>query len=199
MAAAPMAGAASRSLAELVLLYYKIDLFKNRKIGTKLLYKRSLDQALINWRRLPVRGFTPGQFEELKLIAESTPHATNNLLRILRRVFGFAVKLGWIASNPVSKPGLLQVRARDNVLAAARPSLRLGFMLMLYTAQRLSDVLEMTVNRVAEEADGRLYIALRQAKTGTLLKLPVHEKLEPLLRARLGQEGPSLLLVPSQK
>jgi integrase len=207
MSAAPLAAASSRSLAELVMLYYKSNLFKNRKQGTKLLYKRLLDQALMNWGRLPVRGFTPGQFEELKLIAQDTPHATNNLLRILRRVFGFAVKLGWIAANPVSKPGLLQVRARDTVwdkvteerfLGAARPSLRLGFMLMLYTAQRVSDVLEMTVNRVSEE-DGRLYIALRQQKTGTLLKLPVHENLEPLLRERLAQGGSSLLLVPSPK
>jgi integrase len=155
-----------------------------------------------------VRRSTPGQFEELKLIAHDTPHATNNLLRILRRVFGFAAKLSWITSNPVSKPGLLQVRARDTVwdkaaeerfLAAAPPSLRLGFMLMLYTAQRLSDVLKMTVNRVSEEEDGRLYIALRQSKTGTLLKPPVHEKQEPLLRERLVQESQSLLLVASPR
>jgi hypothetical protein len=29
--------------------YYKIDLFKSRKVGTKFLYKRLLDQALISW------------------------------------------------------------------------------------------------------------------------------------------------------
>jgi integrase len=67
---------------------------------------------------------------------------------------------------------------------------------MLYTAQRLSDVLAMTRNQVTER-DGRLFIALRQGKTDELLDVPVHMKLEPLLRTRLADPSGVLYLVPS--
>ena len=40
-------------------------------------------------------------------------------------------------------------------------------MLLLYTAQRTSDILAMTKNRISER-EGRLYIAMRQEKTGDL-------------------------------
>lgn len=73
-------------------------------------------------------------------------------------------------------------------------------MLMLYTLQRLSDVLAMTRGQV-EERNGRLFILLRQQKTKDrtheLLAVPVHRDLEPLLRARLADKSGGLLLVSS--
>ncbi len=70
--------------------------------------------------------------------------------------------------------------------------------------------LAMTTNRVNERGD-RLFILLRQEKTGALMDLPVHRKLEPLIRERLATEAvlskgdlgtsrqriKNLLLVPS--
>ena len=91
---------------------------------------------------------------------------------------------------------MLPTRAREQVwirddeqrfLAAARPVLRLAIMLMLYTVQRPSDCLSMTTSRIRED-DGRLYISLRQQKTGELIDVPVHCALEPLLRERLASD-----------
>ena len=64
---------------------------------------------------------------------------------------------------------------------------------MLYTVQRPSDCLSMTTSRIRED-DGRLYISLRQQKTGKLIDVPVHSALEPLLSSRalcheLGERG----------
>ena len=60
-------------------------------------------------------------------------------------------------------------------------------MLMLYAVQRPSDCLSMTTSRI-REMDNRLYISLRQQKTGDLLNVPVHGTLEPLLRERLAPD-----------
>jgi integrase len=81
-------------------------------------------------------------------------------------------------------------------LEVAPRDLHLGFMLMLYTTQRLSDVLAMTKGQVYEQA-GRLMIELRQQKTETLIAVPVHRDLEALLRERLANPAGGLLLVPS--
>ncbi len=58
---------------------------------------------------------------------------------------------------------------------------------MLYAVQRPSDCLSMTTSRI-REMDNRLYISLRQQKTGDLLDVPVHGTLEPLLRERLAPD-----------
>ena len=58
----------------------------------------------------------------------------------------------------------------------ASPSLRLALMLLVYTAQRPGDILEMTTARITER-DGRLYILLRQQKTDVLLAVPLHTAL----------------------
>jgi integrase len=81
----------------------------------------------------------------------------------------------------------------ERILAALKPRLKLAFYLLLYTLQRPSDVLAMHRDRVTER-DGRLFIALKQAKTGILVDVPVHANLAPLLRGRLVENfGGSLL------
>ena len=44
---------------------------------------------------------------------------------------------------------------------------------------------------------GRLYIRLRQQKTGALVEVPVHTDLAPLLRDRMQDLGDGMLLLPS--
>ncbi|HEX3349589.1 MAG TPA: hypothetical protein VHS58_15960, partial [Acetobacteraceae bacterium] len=47
------------------------------------------------------------------------------------------------------------------------------------------------------ERGGRMFIRLRQEKTGTLLDVPVHARLAPVLAERLADPAGGLLLVPS--
>ena len=74
----------------------------------------------------------------------------------------------------------------DAFVERARPTLQLAYMLLLYTVQRPSDVLSMDASLISER-NGRLFIALRQSKTGTLLDVPIHERLASRIRERMRQ------------
>jgi integrase len=163
---------------------------------TQALYRGYLNLIRREWGDLPIAGLKPGTVELIKTQFEETPRKANQIVALLRILLGRAVKWQLITSNAALKPEMLptpprvQVWTRDEeqrFLAIARPSLRLAIMLMLYTVQRPGDCLSMTTSRIRER-DNRLYISLRQQKTGELIDVPVHNALEPLLRARLSSE-----------
>ena len=194
------------SFAGLILEYKRSDRFSRLKPNTQKLYRGYLDQMQTDYGDLPFRAIRPSLIEAIKLKHAAQPSKANMILALFRILLGYAVKLGYVRTNPAEKPGRLPPAKREQIwsqddasrfLAAGRPSLHLAFALLLYTLQRPSDVLAMTRGRVSERA-GRLYIALRQQKTGVLLDVPVHGELEPLLRARLAQPD-GLLLVPSPR
>ncbi len=97
---------------------------------------------------------------------------------------------------PTARTQLWSREDQAEFLAAADSRLHLAFMLLLYRTQRLSDVLAMTKGQVYER-DGRMMIELRQQKTGTLVAVPAHRDLLPLLHARLEERSGGMLLVPS--
>ncbi len=107
--------------------------------------------------------------------------------------------------NPASKPGGFGAQFRETIwgrdeierlIAAAKPTIRIACAILLYTAQRPSDVIAMNWERVEEREDGRLWIKLRQQKTGELIAVPAHRDLAKLLRASEPKTG---LLLPSPK
>ena len=192
------------SIAQLVAEYRGSVHYRTRLAPkTRKLYGSYLDLILSEWGDLPVKGLKPGHIERIKSIFERTPRKANTIIQVLRVILGRAVKWDWIESNPASRPGMIPMKPRTTVwspenealfLDAAPPSLKLAFGLMLYTVQRPSDVLAMTRGQVSE-VNGRLWISLRQQKTGELVAIPIHSRLEPYLLARL--EQPGLLLIPS--
>ena len=117
-----------------------------------------------------------------------TPEAANNLLKVLRVILGYAVSVGLIASNPAT--GVKKYRSRGEGFHSWRKTrsrnsktrheigsrTRLAFALLLYTAQRRSDVVRMGWQHVQGDA-----VAVRQDKTGTALLIPVHPELATAL------------------
>jgi integrase len=79
------------------------------------------------------------------------------------------------------------------MIAAAGPDIRLACALLLHTAQRPSDALSMTWGQI-QERNGRLWLTLRQAKTGELVDVPAHRNLAQMLRTTPRR---SLMVVPS--
>nr|WP_294566950.1 tyrosine-type recombinase/integrase [uncultured Rhodopila sp.] len=221
---APPAGAAvpedSNTFSWLITRYLARPEFETKlSPKTQKLYRGYLDEMRTRYGDLPYRAFGPEAIEEIKAGFARQPRKANQIIGLFRILLGYAVKLRRLRDNPALRPEMLPTPPRtqtwahadeDTFLDLAPASQRLAMMLLIYTAQRPSDVLAMTTNRVSEQ-DGRMFILLRQQKTGELMNLPVHRKLEPLLRERLARrvtftkvdpdgtrrEFESLLLVPS--
>jgi integrase len=120
----------------------------------------------------------------------NTPTAANSLLKVLRLLLNYAVSIDMIAANPAigvkpyrvrsegfhawSEDEIAKFEARHPVGTKAR--LALG--LLLYTAQRRSDVVAMGWQHVVGDA-----IKVKQAKTGTQLAIPIHPELRLILAA----------------
>lgn len=186
---------------------------------TQKLYRGYLDEMRTRYGDLPFRRFGPEVIDDIKAGFATQPRKANQILALFRILLGYAVKLRLLRDNPGLRPEMLATPPRIEVWSRAEcaafcsdasTSLRLALMLLVYTAQRPGDVLEMTTARITER-DERMYIMLRQQKTNELLAVPLHADLAPLVRERMatrvvrrqktgdGQvmEVESLLLVPS--
>jgi hypothetical protein len=122
----------------------------------------------------------------------STPSRAAAAVRVLSALLGAGVRLGYVASNAASRPGLSVARQREPVLWTAAmvdhmvaTADRLGWhsqgtamLLNSWCGQRQADVLALPPYSLATGA-----IVLRQGKRGRKVALPVH--LVPHLVARL--------------
>lgn len=160
---------------------------------TQKLYRGYLNEIRDRYGDLPFRTFGPEAIEDIKASFAKQPRKANQILALFRILLGYAVKLRLMRDNPALRPEMLSTPPRteiwmhaqeDAFMAKASETLRLAFMLLLYTVQRPSDVLAMTTARIREH-DGRMFILLRQAKTDELLEVPLHGRLAPLVRSRL--------------
>ena len=118
----------------------------------------------------------------------NTPQAANNLLKVLRILLNHAIDIGMIASNPAI--GVKRYRSHGEgfhawteaeaaQFEAAHPvgtTARLAFVLALYTAQRVSDVVRMGWQHVKGDR-----IAVRQQKTDKPLLIKMHPELVRVL------------------
>jgi integrase len=131
--------------------------------------------------------------------------AARKLRKELRRFFGFARKLGWIAVNPVddSQPVKISPNERsigfytwtEDDIATYRAfwplgtKQRLAMELMLWTDQRKVDAIHLGPQHVR---NGKF--AIRQSKTGKLLTLPIAAPLAEAIAAMPETEALCYLL-----
>jgi integrase len=117
-----------------------------------------------------------------------TPEAANVLLKTLRLLLNYAIFIGMIPSNPAlavrgfrskgdglhtwTESEATQFEARHPIGSKAR----LAFALLLYSAQRKSDVARMGWQHIKSDA-----IEVRQQKTDAKLLIPVHPDLSRVL------------------
>lgn len=118
----------------------------------------------------------------------ATPAAANNLLRMLRLLMRFAVVQGWRRDDPTIGLKAFKMRAggfhtwtEDEIaLFEAKYSVgtraRLALGLLLYTAQRRSDVVLMGRQHIRNEV-----LTITQQKTGAHVEIPVLSDLRKIL------------------
>jgi integrase len=177
------------SVNGLVVSYYRTD-FRRLKPGTQRLWRGIIERFRAEHGSKPVARLERAHVKDIIGAKAATPHAANNLLKVLRVLLNHAIDLGMIGSNPAigvkpyrsqgdgfhtwTEDEIARFEARHPIGSKAR----LAFALLLYTAQRRSDVIRFGWQHVQGDT-----IAVRQEKTGTPLLIPIHPELAKALAA----------------
>jgi integrase len=178
------------SLNELCVAYYRSPGFLDLKASTKD-GRRGIIEG---FRKLhgdkPVAKLARTHIEQIIAAKAETPNAANSLLKVLRLLLNHAVNIEMIAANPALGIKRFKIRsdgyppwtedeiARFEARYPVGSKARLAFALLLYTAQRVSDVIAMGRQHVVGDA-----IKVKQEKTGTTLLIPIHPELKTILAA----------------
>jgi integrase len=162
--------------------------FASKSPGTQRMRRGILERFRAAYGDRPFALLPPEWIEAL--LDAKPPHAARSWLATLRSLCKFAVKRGWLRADPTANIKLRAIKGdgfhtltEDEIaqFEAHHPigtKPRLAFALLLYTAQRRSDVVRMGRQHIE---DGVLMV--RQQKTGATLAIPVHPHLQAVLDA----------------
>jgi integrase len=177
----------------LIVSYYGSSGFKDLRSSTQCNRRNILERFRTEFGDLPVKGLTRTIIDKIMGARANTPHAANNMLKVLRYLLDHAVAQGMIVHNAAI--GVKKYRAKSDghhtwteaeiAQFQARHPLHtragLALALMLYTGQRRSDAVRMGRQHMSQhpDEDGTLfdYIAVKQEKTDTMLAIPMHPEL----------------------
>lgn len=158
--------------------------------STKRTYRGVIERFREKHGGKPVAAVRVNYLDAILGSMATTPAAANNLRKILKRLFRYALKIGMIKSDPAlltdrfktKSPGFhTWTEAEIDQFEAYYPpgtKARLAMALMLYTGQRRSDAIVMGRQHI--EGDR---LRIRQLKTGKMLKIPIHSKLRQAIDA----------------
>lgn len=181
---------------DLIARYYRSANWNNiRSETTRTVYRGQIERFRAKYGDRQVTGMDARMVSNLMGKMADTPAAAQNLKKRLSQLFDFAILMNWRKDNPTkpvkapkSKGGGFHTwteeeieKFEDHWPIGTRE--RLALCLLLYTAQRRSDVIRMGPQHVK---DGR--IRVRQQKTDELLWIPMHPILkEAILASPSGQ------------
>jgi integrase len=162
--------------------------FASKSAGTQRMRRGILERFRGAYGDRPL-ALLPAEWIEALLDAKP-PHAARSWLVTLRSLFQFALKRGWLRADPTANIKLRAIKGNgfhtwteDEIRQfegfhpiGSKP--RLALALLLYTAQRRSDVVRIGRQHIR---DGVL--TLKQQKTGITLAIPVHPELRAVLDA----------------
>jgi integrase len=162
--------------------------FASKSAGTQRMRRGILERFRGAYGDRPF-ALLPAEWIEALLDAKP-PHAARSWLVTLRSLCQFALKRGWLRSDPTANIKLRAIKGDGfhcwseeeiSQFEAHHPigtKPRLALALLLYTAQRRSDVVRMGRQHVKDGV-----ITVKQQKTGVPLEIPVHPHLQAVLDA----------------
>jgi integrase len=125
----------------------------------------------------------PSQVAAIRDGLGDTPGKANAMIRAIAALYKWGRQRGFAKDNPAAGIDKLKIGEYEpwpqwawELTGDMRPELRLACTLALYTGQRLGDILDMHMGQIK---DGT--IAVRQAKTGKSMRIPLHRELAPVL------------------
>ena len=178
------------SINALVVRFYQSAAFTRLAPLTQSTYRNIIDRFRAKHGDKPVALLRADDVRRMIDARAETPAAANNYLAMIGLLMRFAVKLGWRDDDPTARVDKVRFKSvgfhswTEAEIAAfeARHPLgtkaRLALDLMLYTAQRRSDVVRMGRQHVSGGA-----IRVRQTKTAVDLEIPLHAALRASLAA----------------
>ena len=143
------------SFNALCVSYHRSPEFHDLKPSTQVMRRNIIEKFRLAHGSKLLKGLGVAHIKAIIGAKADTPEAANNLLKVLRVILGYAVSVGMIASNPAA--GVKKYRSRgegfhswsEDEIAQFEERheigsrTRLAFALLLYTAQRRSDVVRM--------------------------------------------------------
>jgi len=180
------------SIAALVVAYYQSAEFLTLAASTRTTYRGIIERFRVEHGDRPVASLERQHVKAIIAKRVETPAAASNLLRMIRILLRFAVDEGWRKDDPTvgvkgikSKTDGFHSWTEEEIAAfEARWPLgtreRLAYALLIYTAQRRSDVVRMGRQHVR---DGRIHVVTVKSQGMTKLWLPIHPSLREAIDA----------------
>jgi integrase len=175
------------SIDALIVSYYKL-VFPTLKPSTRAVRHNILERFRAEHGKKPVARLEHQHVAGIIAGKASTPHAANNLRKVLRHLLAHATDINMISVNPAlgvknlktagdgihtwTEDEVAQFTARHPLGSKAH----LAMMLMLHTGQRRSDIVRIGWQHVRNDK-----IAVRQDKTDTPLLIPIADELAATL------------------
>ncbi len=184
---------ASRSqpgtISGLISRYYRTTEFMDLADSSKRTYRTSLEYFRKGYGNQLVRGLQRRHIQSIIAEKAGTPTAANKLLKCIHLIMMLAIELEIRTDDPCAGVKKYKIKSDgyytwsedditqfENYHKVGTKS-RLAFALMLYLAQRRSDVVGLGWQHVKDGV-----ITLRQIKTNTPLALPIHPDLAAVLQ-----------------
>jgi integrase len=182
------------SIDALVITYFNSPAFLALSGATQATYRGILEGFTREHGSKPLALLTRKHLEAMLARKMKTPAAANHWLRLIKTLMRFAVREGLRSDDPARDIDYIARKSagfhtwnEDEIaqFESAHPigsKARLALALLLYTAQRRSDVVKMGRQHVRAGV-----VHVRQQKTGTMLAIPVHPALQAMLDATPGE------------
>jgi integrase len=187
------------SFDALAVSYYRSPAFQGLRDSTKQTYRRIIENFRENHGKRMMRDLRREHVKALIGDMADRPQAANRLLSLLKIMLDHGLDNGWIAANPATgvkgfskktKGFHTWTEAEIAAYEARHPEgskARLALLLLLYTAQRRSDVVAMGWEKIKGK-----YIEVKQVKTDAELDLFMLPALTDAIRP-LSREMPTFL------
>jgi integrase len=185
----------------LVAVYLSSAKFLARPPSTQATYRNIVERFRREHGDKPVADLEAKHLEHMLAKKAKTPAAANHWLRLIKALMALAVREGLRADNPAADIDRIDVQsdgfhtwteAEIAQYEAHHPigsRERLAFALLLYTAQRRSDVVRMERKHIRGDL-----VDVRQQKTKKFIAIPMHPELARILSATPTAITPTLLM-----
>jgi integrase len=181
------------TFGHLITEFYKSVEFANLKPSSRKTYKLVLEPLIEKHGHKRLTLLTRDAARTMiQRVGADSPSMANLTKGILARVFRVAVDAGQWHINPFARLTTYKIGTRhtwtDAELAAFEKRWppgtrqRLAYALLLYTGQRVGDVVKMHRRDIVADE-----IHLTQSKTGAELRIPIHSELRKALKAMPAQ------------